>query len=386
MSTGTISRQRGYANAILMLSVLSGLVLSSSVQSLVIDSRLSVTEADRQTITSAREALIAYSVNYMELYGARGAGPGHLPCPDTDAKAGSTIDQWKKDGPNPPCGQQPVATGWLPRHANVNHGRYRFHSDARQRLWYAVANEFVNNPVNRIVNPASSSGLDVLGNDGVIAIIAAPYSEAEFHAVSDWWLRRNLDRDIATVGLIRDKDVLLPAISRVGEWIESILNRTLTQYCSVPQDTDHGCTVNVAALASCGLSQFELLALWLAPELAHAGCDEIRQNLSVRHHALDDVPLLQHWFVRNRWHEFLRITVNDACKRFVSHCRFVFTNNTKRFGSSVHHAMELSSTGLDSIELDSVEFYSTELYSNEQDTTPYHAIELRLQPDQEHEQ
>ncbi len=376
MSTGIILRQRGYANAILMLSVLSGLVLSSSVQSLVIDSRVSVTEADRQTIARARDALIAYSVNYMELYGARGAGPGHLPCPDTDAKAGSNIDQWKKDGPNPPCGQQPVANGWLPRHANVNHGRYRFHSDARQRLWYAVANEFVNNPVNRIVNPASSSGLDILGNNGVIAIIAAPYSEAEFHAVSDWWLQRNLDRDIATVGLIREKDVLLPALSRVGEWIESILNRALTQYCSVPQDTDHGCTVNVAALAPCGLSQFELLALWLAPELAHADCDEIRQNLSVRHQALDDVPLLQHWFVRNRWHEFLRITVNEACKRLVSHCRFVFTNTAKRLSSSAHSSMELRSTGLDSVEL----------YLIEQGTTRYHAIELSLQPNQEHEQ
>ncbi|MEM7252981.1 MAG: hypothetical protein AAF493_16315 [Pseudomonadota bacterium] len=122
----------------------------------------------------AKAALIGYAVSYAEQHptgshriGPRqirphrwGPGPGYLPCPDID-----------DDGsPDTACGRDPI--GRLPwRRLGLPDIR-----DAHgERLWYALANEFRNNPVK--VTPLNVLTPGTLSLDGVndyVAVIIAP--------------------------------------------------------------------------------------------------------------------------------------------------------------------------------------------------------------------
>ena len=106
-------------------------------------------------IRAAKTALISYASSYQDHYGPLGAGPGHLPCPDTDFVRGSNSQSAKFPGPNPPCGTTEIVMGFLPQRIQLANERYVFNKTTHSTIWYAVSTRYVNNPVNRVINNRS---------------------------------------------------------------------------------------------------------------------------------------------------------------------------------------------------------------------------------------
>jgi len=116
---------------------------------------------ERQTLArlaQARAALIAYAATYPDNINPD-FGPGFLPCPDTSDSG----------NPNPPCG--PGALGRLPwRELGLSDLR----DASGERLWYAVSDNFRNNPKVAPMNSDTPGQLTLDGVDGVVAVIMAP--------------------------------------------------------------------------------------------------------------------------------------------------------------------------------------------------------------------
>lgn len=125
-----------------------------------------------QVLAEAKNALIAYAVNFPERSGTADttAGPGYLSCPDTD-----------NDGsPNSSCG--PNAEGRFPgEFLNVSD----YEDSSGNRLWYAVSDNFRNNavkfqPMNSDTPGQLSIDVDADGDidaadiTDVVAVIIAP--------------------------------------------------------------------------------------------------------------------------------------------------------------------------------------------------------------------
>lgn len=121
--------------------------------------------ATSEALQEAKQALIGFAVLYGDYYGAAGAGPGHLPCPDTD-----------NDGiENTPCpgtalGRLPESI-ILPSTSSVHLSEYNQGID--QQFWYAVSNGFQGNPAG-IVNSASTGNLTLNTQGGIAALLIAP--------------------------------------------------------------------------------------------------------------------------------------------------------------------------------------------------------------------
>jgi len=90
-----------------------------------------------------RERLVHYSIDYGNLYGAGGAGPGHLPCPNTNAA-------WQRPGPNPPCGHGLSVSGKLPNGVTRPRGRIALSDALHISSNYSVSNAVVNNPAQAV--------------------------------------------------------------------------------------------------------------------------------------------------------------------------------------------------------------------------------------------
>lgn len=242
----------------------------------------------------ARQALISYAVNYLDHYGAQGAGVGHLPCPDTDRPDRSVGDTWSLDGPNPPCGNQEIEIGWLPRHVNTASGRYHFHARSRQRLWYAVSGNVVNNPLNRVVNPSTTGSLRIGGLSDIVAVIGVPPLNLDTAMPFAWWENTNVTQGRTTFTVVRVIDIRIQAMQRVSSWLLGKLNV-------------------IAEPSSCALNaEFELL-YWLSQNVSGAECDALILDLRTEFAFLDGVPYARHWFIRNKWFEFVRFTVDSRC-------------------------------------------------------------------------
>lgn len=140
-------------------------------------------------LNEAKQALIAYALSFPDLSGTTDptAGPGYLPCPDTD-----------NDGsPNPPCGG-PVALGRFP-------GEWLdvidYEDHAGERFWYAISGNFRNNPKLQPLNSDTPGQLSVDGVTDVVAVIFAPGSPTEAQtgrpssAIIDYLEGENADGD-----------------------------------------------------------------------------------------------------------------------------------------------------------------------------------------------
>jgi len=171
-------------------------------------------------LEQAKQALISYAVNYVDHYGPQGAGIAHFPCPDTDKPDPNHDDPWVRDGPNPPCGRQRIAHAWLPRHVNTASGRFHFHNRYRQQLWYAVSDQFINNPLNRVVNPAVGGDISIGGVDDIIAVITAPATDVPDLEPYIWWEARDRDTSKFAYTLIRTSDIKVPAMQRTADWLQ----------------------------------------------------------------------------------------------------------------------------------------------------------------------
>ncbi len=293
-------KQRGYS---LLLSLFAlaglggaGLISAASYQQIS-------THYQTLELSRARDALISYAVNYIDHYGAQSAGIGHLPCPDTDNPDSTQADAWRLDGPNPPCAANAVERGWLPRKVDVVGGRYHFHTRAKQGLLYEVSGRYVNNPLSRVVNPATTGDITVGGHTGVVAV-----------------LKTSMETDAAYT-LIRTADIRQQAMQRVGAWLVDKLATAWRMRCSQPAATT--CVAGYFLLADCELRATEELLHWLHIKPVSGDCESYKTLLKSTYALWDDVPFNRHWFVRNAWGDFIELQLDHNCiAHDLRYCRF----------------------------------------------------------------
>ena len=118
-----------------------------------------------KALQKAKEALIGYTVSYPEMVNS-GFSPGHMPCPDTNGNG----------SPNPPCGAKVSTTYPIGRLPWEFIGLDDIRDSSGERLWYAVSNNFKNNPKTEPMNSESSGQLLIDSNTDIVAVIIAPGS------------------------------------------------------------------------------------------------------------------------------------------------------------------------------------------------------------------
>jgi len=274
-------------------------------------------------LSQAKQALISYSVNYLDHYGAQGAGIGHLPCPDTDTPEPRHSDTWHRDGPNPPCASSLIEYGWLPRHVNVREGRYHFHTRSQQRLLYAVSGQFVNNPINRVVNPSSRGEISVGNFTDVVAVLATPPLDTDLIGDSYWFDPNTLVSSGSAFTLIRTADILQRSMQRVGGWLVRQFNEAGQKRCDSIGQNPH-CGFADHNLAHCDLTEEYIVLHWLNTQVKPIDCDNHEQYLRSTMTQLEGVPIQRHWYIRNKWFEFLEVSIRENCLTGAeSQCRFV---------------------------------------------------------------
>lgn len=295
-------------------------------------------------LAQARAALIHYAVSYIDHYGPQGAGPGHFPCPDTDPPVSyknQTTEPWSKDGPNPPCGRHAVATGWLPRHVNVNGGRYHFHARPQQRLRYAVSGQFINNPINREVNPNTKGDIKLGQFNDIIAVLGLPslstislYNEPE-------WSFGKLETDGA-YAIVRADAIWQPLLQRVASWLLTQLNNAIELRCG-GNDGLSSCAQEWLWPAECDATSATMLLHWLTDLPMHTACSESVEVVLTMPLWLEGVPISKHWFVRNHWYRFVDIQIDNVCKPSPGLCRVGLINNSKPTHTDNIHLPDASS-------------------------------------------
>ncbi|MGQ0657843.1 MAG: hypothetical protein ACT4NU_07080 [Chromatiales bacterium] len=158
-------RQQG---VVLILIVLILVVASSSLLLTQLNAAASEgyrRERSAAALEAAREALIGYAASYPDNPATTDflAGPGFLPCPDTD-----------NDGsPNPPCGTlaETVRVGRLPWEFL---GLHDVRDSSGERLWYALSGNFRNNPKTFPLNSETPGQLTIDGSGDIVAVLLAP--------------------------------------------------------------------------------------------------------------------------------------------------------------------------------------------------------------------
>jgi hypothetical protein len=287
--------QRGYMLIVLMLSMLG--ISAALLGGAPIFWHLGDAQHKREVLGNAKTALLSYAVNYIDLYGPRGAGLGHLPCPDTDINDTSanksnqpaSVDaSWRYDGPNPPCGNGVVANGRLPRHLTALTGRYSFHQQPAQQLLYSVSTRYINNPSNRIVNPITKSEVQAFMNQYVVARVTFP---------------RTADGAGLSV-VINRSDIHPVMLRRATEWVVSQLPAKPEHF---PRALAHDCQRN-ADLA---------ILHWISKESERVDhCVSQTRTEPENTVLLAGVPYLSHWFFRNQWYYHIGIEVLPECLGF----------------------------------------------------------------------
>lgn len=118
-----------------------------------------------RALSEAKDALIAYAVMHGDYYGAAGAGPGHLPCPDTNGNLQE----------NTPCGLNALAR--LPVSITTPGGAVLQLSDygrgIDETFWYALANEARRTPIAAF-NTTTVTTLSANGQANMAAVLIAP--------------------------------------------------------------------------------------------------------------------------------------------------------------------------------------------------------------------
>lgn len=307
--------------------------------------------ADPQTILTrssdlleARQALLSYTTLYPYLYGPGGAGPGHFPCPDIDGRQirGETI--WAQNlGPNPPCGSLLKSTGRLPNHISFSSHRYLVHSRLESDIDYQLSDKFVNNPVNRRVNPTTiqtgssrieppirlstsmqSPGSSTLNSVATNISSAVVLASAKL-SVASWTTQRLL----AVYGLVCVERLFLYGLN---------VNRDEQPSAMTPPD--HGddieneqCQRRVALLRQCAkavneesqrvvklpakivLNLFSDLDL---DDLQNTSDNELDcgwQDVPITNStiSIEGIPARRHWFYRNAWADWIQFHVSTKC-------------------------------------------------------------------------
>ena len=121
--------------------------------------------ATMQAMRDAKDALISYAVLHGDYYGAAGAGPGHLPCPDSNGNAQENV----------PCGTN--ALGRLPESIILPSGAVfplsSYNSGIDEQLWYGLADPVRRSPANAF-NSGTATNLTLDGQGSIAAVLIAP--------------------------------------------------------------------------------------------------------------------------------------------------------------------------------------------------------------------
>ncbi len=287
LSPGDLQQQRSAArraSGFVALSMLLMLVFCAAAWMHVPDALLLSREdsrADRALHNikrSARvvDALAAHSVMYHDHYGPSGAGPGHVPCPDTDAHIDLPPERraLSRAGPNPPCASRPEVHGVTPAHISVATLRAGVDVEAGvgYPLSYAVLSDVVNNPTGRIVNTELLSQATTLARIGV--------ARQSAHVASQ--------RPLLPLPL-RSHVVHAPVKRRVTSWlINQLASSTL-----LPSSGCHPPT----------------------------GC-ELSALYPLKKALVEGVTAERHWFWRNQWDLGYWLMVDAICADSSASCRW----------------------------------------------------------------
>lgn len=315
-------RERGAALLMLCFALiaLSGVALQQTLSEF---RRQVVNESPAIKLQAARDELLALAVNYADQYGALGAGPGHLPCPNTALPDGSRASE----APDPPCGSQPWVIGRVPRQAGSSSASrvtvfQRGPYEHQQALWYVVSGAYVNNPLGtaQIVNPATRGVLSLAGRDDIVALLIDPgpalgaqrrQRPSTMPAAYLEGDNANADAQFATLSGSAGNDRVL-SISRhqmmklvrkrVAAHIQDWLSYWSIEVCG---HQDRCFPFAASELGSCVPGQVEgrlpvLVGSCTGPGLLDSDLEPYQ-------------PWHRHWFVRNRWPEWVEYSVADEC-------------------------------------------------------------------------
>ena len=334
-------KQKGYAMLFLIPTLLAVTVSISVIQpSIQIESIRQL-----QILSDARQQLIAYSASYLESYKPTGAGPGHLPCPDTDQSPDAYQVQagLRGDGPNPPCGKHSVAIGKLPRHISHGKSRFAFHLEDKHALWYAVDTRFINNPVNRVVNPDTVGRIRLVDELPAVAVIFIPREGASIwmqaENVVSGRLRKALlegqgleefEQSISQYVLITPRALLEAVTQRVALWLHGHYRSTAFFDCASNQsceyDTTRFCDIQLRDKVFLLMLKTNRV---IACDGSPADVDRARRHVSDAQ--LDAVFLRRHWFYRNDWWRFIDIRLEGVCEKALVDCYvMIYATNGER--------------------------------------------------------
>jgi len=254
-------------------------------------------------LNDERDRLIYYAVDYANLYGPGGAGPGHLPCPDTDVLN-------ERPGPNPPCAQAAIAEGLLPDGVFRPTGRIAFADAMLGRSSYRVDRAVVNNPSQGIGfnnwpqlrdwGTAGEGYAILMGPGGQARAIGVEHLKVPVHRwVQAWFVGQLLSRwglpcrtgnrgeDGFPVSRIGHKRII--AICTTGT--DPLVTSTLPSVCPLSSRT-------------CLLSARGLLDWVLGPDALE----------------WQGVPIARHWFVSNGWLNAVQVELYLECAAALREC------------------------------------------------------------------
>ncbi|MFK7859038.1 MAG: hypothetical protein AB8B64_09460 [Granulosicoccus sp.] len=293
---------------VLLLSVGGGWMSHSRLTYVNSEASHTISVNDQHSLVQARQSLISYAALYPYLYGPTGAGPAHLPCPDTDgyrergSRAQSGQNQ-SRDGSDPPCASQSGSDGLLPRHTVLPGHRYLFHSQPWQRFEYRVAGHMINNPLNRVVN---LQGL-VADAQEPVATISLPLSD---------------DADTAAHVTIRGRALVNATVASVAAWVIQRTVQTGQALCSTATDDASGllattgngsvetCSSPVSYTENPSCQYDEALAIVLDRPFVFSG--ECLLG-SLESNTIERVSALRHWYIRNGWYRSLQLSYHEGC-------------------------------------------------------------------------
>ncbi len=295
---GVRATQSGYATVLLLawLGLISVGLMKSHPSSHRHRSVWQPLIQENTQLNIERDRLLYYAVDYVNLYGPGGAGPGHLPCPDTDAGA-------LRPGPNPPCGSNHIQHGMLPDGVSRRVGRVAFTDSLFQRSEYSVAGSVVNNPsqamgVNQYPNELSFShsraGYAQLRQpSGQVRVL----TQSSVESASTRWVRAwYVNHWLQSISLsCQRRNVRLhpkPSLHQLNKMPVAICSASSTLISSdVAADpvgeTDPPLPSSFCTRGEdhCQISGQQLLDWWLGPDAED----------------WEGVRIAQHWFVSNGW-------------------------------------------------------------------------------------
>ncbi len=307
----SLSRQNGVALLVAMMALLTStaLYIASEHQSNTRNNKDNVLPS----LLAAKQALMAYAVNYADNYGhnTRG-GVGRLPCPaiarfSTPARScrpdaiGYLPSVWERDG-------RQIEIDYLERFLDRD-------------IWYAISADHRYNPSFNTLNSYRGQGLlSVDSLQDIVAVLIAPGAESEaqtrtgsdsqYSAIADYLEGENADAD-SEFTVTEENDLLVPIrraeiLPLMERRVLGFVKQWLIEYKSV-----HGFYPYASPLAGNGACEQSLLRGMLASEAGSCAEHPFADML------FSDLPsgraLRQTWFHRYRWPSLIYYLVDESC-------------------------------------------------------------------------